>query len=68
MATRVRSALLAFIPPLLAIVIAFATGYAWLGRPLRLVQLVTIIGLGLAAGVAWAQAVQRVRQHRSTTE
>ena len=46
----------------LSIVVAVATGIAWLGQPLRMVQLLTIIGLSMTAGVAWGRAVWRVRQ------
>jgi hypothetical protein len=48
-----------------AIVLAFAGGVQFLGKPLRLVELVTIIGLGMTAGVSWAQAIWRARQNRS---
>jgi hypothetical protein len=46
----------------ISIVIALATGADWIGRPLRAVQLLTLLGLGMTAGVAWAQAVARWRQ------
>ena len=46
----------------LSIVVAVATGIAWLGQPLRMVQLLTIIGLSMTAGVAWGRAVWGVRQ------
>src|SRR6476646_5091122 len=46
----------------IAIVLAFAAGVKFLGKPLRLVELVTIIGLGMTAGVSWAQAIWRARQ------
>ena len=49
----------------LSIVIAVATGIAWLGQPLRMVQLLTIIGLSMTAGVAWGRAVWRAREGRS---
>jgi hypothetical protein len=48
----------------ISFVLAIATGVAWLGRPLRLVQLLTIIGLGMITGVSWTQAVWRARQER----
>jgi len=47
-------------------VLAVATGVAWLGQPLRLVHLLTIIGLGMITGVSWMQAVLRARQERSS--
>jgi hypothetical protein len=62
MKTRARTVLVAFVPAIIAIAIAVATGVAWLGKPLRLVQLVTLIGVSMAAGVSWARAVWRVRQ------
>jgi hypothetical protein len=49
----------------LSLVIAVATGVGWLGQPLRLVHLLTIIGLSMTAGVLWMQAVGRARQERS---
>jgi Flp pilus assembly protein TadB len=60
-----RASIVAFLPACIAIVIAVATGIAWLGQPLRLVQLVTLIGVSMVAGVAWAQAVSRLRRDRS---
>jgi hypothetical protein len=36
----------------ISLVPAVATGIAWLGQPLRLVNLLTIIGLALTAGVS----------------
>ena len=61
MTVRTRSATPAFILAGLSIVLAVATGVAWLGQPLRMVKLLTIIGLGMTAGVAWTQAVWRAR-------
>lgn len=49
----------------ISILLAVATGVAWVGQPLRLVQLVTLLGLGMMAGVSWLQAVTRVRQRRT---
>ena len=65
MTTKSRT-VTAFVPALLAIVLAVATGISWLGQPLRMVQLLTIIGLSMTAGVAWARAVWRVRERQST--
>jgi hypothetical protein len=65
MTTRTRSSIRAFLPAGLAILLAVVTGVAWLGRPLRLVQLLTIIGLSMTAGVAWARAVWQIRGNRS---
>ena len=66
MTTSTRTAISAFVPALLAIVIAVATGIAWLGEPLRMVQLLSIMGLSMTAGVAWARAVWRFRERLST--
>jgi hypothetical protein len=49
----------------ISLVVTVATGVDLLGKPLRLVHLLTIIGLSVAAGVAWAEAIWRVREHRS---
>lgn len=65
MKTRTRSAIPAFVLAGLSLVIAVVTGLDWLGKPLRMVNLLTIIGLSMIAGVTWAQAVHRARQERS---
>jgi hypothetical protein len=65
MRTSTRSAIPAFVLAGLSLVIAVVTGLDWLGKPLRMVNLLTIIGLSMIAGVTWAQAVQRARQARS---
>ncbi len=62
MTNSMRSALPMFLAALISIVVAFATGAAWVGQPFRTVQLVTLIGLGVTAGVSLAQAVARSRQ------
>jgi hypothetical protein len=49
----------------ISLVLAFVTGIDWLGKPLRMVNLLTIIGLSMTAGVTWAQAVWRVQQKRA---
>lgn len=66
MTTRTRSATPAFILAGISLVLAVVTGVAWLGQPLRLVNLVTIIGLGMTTGVSWMQAVWRTRQASSS--
>jgi membrane protein implicated in regulation of membrane protease activity len=66
MTSSARTVITSFVPALIAIIIAGATGMAWLGQPLRLVQLVTLIGLSMVAGVSWARAVARVRRERSS--
>ncbi len=68
MATVTRSVIREFVIAALSLVLAFAAGIAWLGQPLRMVQLVTIIGLGMTAGVSWAQAVWRAREKRSSSK
>lgn len=59
-----RSPKPAFFAAGISLVLAVATGAAWLGQPLRLVQLITIIGLGMMTGVSWVQAVTLLRQAR----
>jgi hypothetical protein len=49
----------------ISLVVTVAAGVDLLGKPLRLVHLVTIIGLSLTAGVSWAEAIWRVREQRS---
>jgi len=41
----------------LSLLFAVVRGVEWLGQPLRLVHLVTIIGLSMLTGVLWMQAV-----------
>ena len=65
MPAPLRSAVPAFIVTASSLMIALATGTAWIGRPLRLVQLFTLLGLGMMTGVSWAQAVSRIRQGRA---
>lgn len=64
MTTTSRSTIPAFVVAGISLVVAVATGLAWLGKPLRMVNLVTIIALSATAGVSWAQAVWRARQAR----
>lgn len=59
-----RSAIPALVLAGLSLMLAVATGMARLGEPLRLVHLLTIIGLSMTAGVSWMQAVRRARQER----
>ena len=65
MTTSTRSTIPGFVLAGLSLVIAVVTGLAWLGKPLRMVNLLTIIGLSMTAGVSWTQAVWRARQERS---
>jgi hypothetical protein len=44
--------------------IAVVTGVELLGKPLRLVNLVTIMGMSMFVGVTWMQAVLRARGDR----
>ena len=64
MATNFRSVLPAFLLAGLSLLIAVTKGLEWVGKPFRLVQLVTIIGLGMLTGVLWMQAVFRAKQNR----
>ena len=59
-----RSALPTFVVAGIALLIAVTTGLEWVGKPFRLVQLVTIIGMGMLTGVAWMQAIFQARQNR----
>jgi hypothetical protein len=61
MTTKVPSAKAAFLVTAISLLIAVATGASWIGRPFRAVQLVLILGLGMTAGVSWAQAIARHR-------
>lgn len=65
MTTSSRSTVPAFVLAAISLVLALVTGIDWLGKPLRMVNLLMIIGLSMTAGVAWAQAVWRVQQKRS---
>ena len=59
-----RSALPTFVVAGLLLLIAVTTGLEWVGKPFRLVHLVTIIGMGIATGVVWMQAIFHARQNR----
>lgn len=65
MTTGTRSAIPAFVVAGISLVLAIVAGLDWVGKPLRMVNLVTIIGLSMTAGVSWSQALWRVRQERS---
>jgi hypothetical protein len=64
MTTRTGSAVPAFVIAGISVVLAVVYGVETLGKPLRLVNLVTIIGSSMTAGVSWMQAVLRARQQR----
>ena len=61
MKTNSRSVIREFVLAGISIMVAVAAGVAWLGQPLRMVQLLTIIGLSMTAGVSWARAVWILR-------
>lgn len=65
MATRTRSVISAFALAALSILVAVFTGVAWLGQPLRMVHLVTLVGVSMTAGVTLAQAVWRMRNREA---
>jgi hypothetical protein len=65
MTTRARSSIPEFVVAGISLLLAVVTGIDWLGKPLRLVNLVTIIGLSMTAGVSLMQAVLRARQRRA---
>jgi hypothetical protein len=68
MKTGNRSTVLEFVVAGISLMIAVVTGTAWIGQPLRLVNLVTIIALSATAGVTFGQAVWRVRQERTKNQ
>ena len=68
MTTGTRSAIPAFVIAGISLVLAVVTGIDLLGKPLRMVNLLTIIGLSMIAGVSWMQAVSRARQERSRSQ
>ena len=63
-----RSPVPVFVLAAISLVLAVVTGIDWLGKPLRMVNLFTIIGLSMIAGVTWAQAVSRVQQKRAASQ
>jgi Flp pilus assembly protein TadB len=63
-----RSPVPVFVLAAISLVLAVVTGIDWLGKPLRMVNLLTIIGLSMIAGVTWAQAVSRVQQKRAASQ
>jgi uncharacterized membrane protein len=64
MTTGTRSSIPAFVVAGISLVLAVVTGIDLVGKPLRLVNLLTIIGLSVTAGVLWMQAVWAARQKR----
>ena len=65
MTTGTRSVVLAFVLAAISLVLAVVTGIDWLGKPLRMVNLLKIMWLSMFAGVTWVQAVLRLQQKRS---
>ena len=61
MTNSTRSALPMFLAAAISVV-ALATGAAWIGQPFRAVQLVTLVGLSMTAGVSLMQAIMRLRK------
>ena len=61
MAISNRAVVREFVIAGIAIVLAVVAGLDWVGKPLRLVQLVTLIGLGMTAGVSFARAMWVLR-------
>ena len=64
MTTNTRRNVRAFVLAGLSLLFAVATGVQWLGMPLRLVHLLTIMGLSMFTGVLWMQAVSSTRAER----
>jgi len=48
----------------LSILAALATGVSLVGKPLRLVDAITILALGIAGGAALATVIMKVRRER----
>jgi hypothetical protein len=63
---RKRSPAVGFMMAFIALTIAVVTGLGYVGKPLRLVHLLTIIGLGMVAGASFVQAVARSRENRAS--
>ena len=68
MTNGTRSSIASFALAGIALTIAVVTGVGWLGKPLRLVNLVTIIGMSMFAGVTWMQAVLHARGGRFSSD
>ena len=68
MTTGSRSSLPAFLLTGISLVLAVVTGVEWLGKPLRMVNLLKIMGLSMFAGVSLVQAVLRARQERARNQ
>jgi hypothetical protein len=57
MTSRIRSSIPAFALAAISLVLAVVTGVELLGKPLRMVNLLKIIGLSMTTGVTWMHAV-----------
>lgn len=64
MPTGNRSTILGFVLAGICLVLAVVTGMDLLGQPLRLVNLVKIIGMSATAGVLFSQAMWSLRQQK----
>jgi hypothetical protein len=62
---KIRTARGEFIVAGLSTVIAIVTGVDWMGEPLRLVHVVTLVAAGMVAGAALMRALARSRQDRT---
>ncbi len=61
---RHRSVGREFVIAALATVIAVVTGTDWIGQPLHLVHVLTLVGAGMVAGAGLARALARWREDR----
>jgi hypothetical protein len=70
MTRRTPSAILVFVIAGISLVLAVVTGIDLLGKPLRLVNVIKIIGMSMTAGVLFMQAVLQARQNgtKNTTD
>jgi len=59
---RHRSARRDFVIAVLAIVIAVVTGVDWIGQPLHLVHILTLVAAGMVAGAGITRALTHWRQ------
>jgi hypothetical protein len=68
MTSSTRSSVPAFVVAEISLMLAVVSGVEWLGKPLRMVNLLTIVGLSMTAGVSWMQAIWIARQERSRSQ
>jgi hypothetical protein len=70
MTPRTPSAIPVFVIAGILLVLAVVTGIDLLGKPLRLVNVIKIIGMSMTAGVLFMQAVLQARQNgtKNTTD